>query len=614
MQQHPTPSFPLTTSPWIPVQDLDARELRHVGLTEALVRAHRLRFHTGRSEDIALLRLMAAALDAACGPGTGPEWDAAWQAEAFDAERVTAYMDRWAHRLDLFDATHPAFQCAGLTAYNRGAHSLDPASLGGASGAWFSGRLRAARDGVQDYPAWDPAVAAVNLLWLLSYDTAGIKGAAPGDPQGKGNRVYGARPGPAGCVTHLHIEAHTLKDLLLLALPPQPRAPGDAPVWEQEKPPTSVRTRAPLGRLDWLTWSTRRVRLCPPAEDGGGVDRFALHDGDRIQGQVLDLAQAYDPMTAWSTPAHGRGRVPMRFTDEDLGQLKPWAAALILDPLADRPQTSAAVRHAVGAAERGVISPDTRLRAVFAAIEWGTQRSVIDNDPVAPVHLGTAGQLADPVQRGVMATRARYAEVVQGNLRRAAQELSGRPADLVRQRMTLTNLALAWDETTGESETCDQAGREAAGRAWDTALHTAVDRAIDAFPLDRNRRTQLRETFMTAGAAAPRRTRSAGREEPEAAPASPASKDTAKAQAPRRTPPSSRGPGRPAAASYEVFGGRYTLSELSKRPECLVSYPTLRSRLTDPDNPDRQWTAQEVEEAATRPGTRGRRRTAGSEQ
>ncbi|MEV7297189.1 hypothetical protein AB0N79_37065 [Streptomyces microflavus] len=127
---------------------------------------------------------------------------------------------------------------------------------------------------------------------------------------------------------------------------------------------------------------------------------------------------------------------------------------------------------------------------------------------------------------------------------------------------------------------------------------------IDAFPLDRNRRAQLRETFMTAGAAAPRRTRS-GREEPEAAPASPASKDTAKAQAPRRTPPSSRGPGRPAAASYEVFGGRYTLSELSKRPECLVSYPTLRSRLTDPDNLDRQWTAQEVEEAATRPANPG---------
>ncbi|MFJ8762825.1 hypothetical protein [Streptomyces cyaneofuscatus] len=45
--------------------------------------------------------------------------------------------------------------------------------------------------------------------------------------------------------------------------------------------------------------------------------------------------------------------------------------------------------------ERGATSADNRPRAVFAAIEWGTQRSVIDNDPVAPVDLVAPGQLAD---------------------------------------------------------------------------------------------------------------------------------------------------------------------------------------------------------------------------
>lgn len=86
----------------------------------------------------------------------------------------------------------------------------------------------------------------------------------------------------------------------------------------------------------------------------------------------------------------------MRFTNEDLGVLKPWAGALILAPSTDRPRTNTALRHAVEAAERGVIRPDTRLRAVFAAIEWGTQRSVIDNDPVAPVDLGTAPSSRTP--------------------------------------------------------------------------------------------------------------------------------------------------------------------------------------------------------------------------
>ncbi|MBD2829908.1 hypothetical protein ID875_21330 [Streptomyces globisporus] len=39
-------------------------------------------------------------------------------------------------------------------------------------------------------------------------------------------------------------------------------------------------------------------------------------------------------MTAWSTPASGRGRSPMLFTDENLGQPKPWTAALLLEPTA----------------------------------------------------------------------------------------------------------------------------------------------------------------------------------------------------------------------------------------------------------------------------------------
>ncbi len=213
---------------------------------------------------------------------------------------------------------------------------------------------------------------------------------------------------------------------------------------------------------------------------------------------------------------------------------------------------------------------------------------MINNDHVAPADLGTAGQLADPGQRSTMATRARYAEVVRGNLRRAAQELSGRPADLVRKRMTLTKLDLGWDESTGEDETRDGAGRESANRGWDTALHEAVDRVIESFPLDRDRRAKLRATFMTAGAAAATRYR-AVREDPKAAPSpAPAQKDGApSAASPRRTPPPTRGPGRPAAAAYAVFGGRYTLSHISRMSECAVTCTTLRNRLTDPDNPDR---------------------------
>ncbi|WP_069752751.1 hypothetical protein [Streptomyces sp. EN16] len=119
------------------------------------------------------------------------------------------------------------------------------------------------------------------------------------------------------------------------------------------------------------------MRLCPPAKEGSGVDRFALHDGDRIEGWELDLAQAYGPMTACSTPASGQGRTPMRFSDDDLGQLKPWSAALILETTADRPHTSAALRHAVEAAERG--SAPGHLPAAAAIPRTASAR----NGPVA---------------------------------------------------------------------------------------------------------------------------------------------------------------------------------------------------------------------------------------
>lgn len=118
--------------------------------------------------------------------------------------------------------------------------------------------------------------------------------------------LHGARPGPAGIVTHLHVEAHTLKDLLLAL----PRSPGRRPglgagtTAHRHADPCTARTPGLAHPVD-----PARTPV-PPAEEGGGVDRFALHDGDRFQGQVLDLAQAYDPMTAWSTPANGRGRTP----------------------------------------------------------------------------------------------------------------------------------------------------------------------------------------------------------------------------------------------------------------------------------------------------------------
>jgi CRISPR system Cascade subunit CasA len=117
------PSYLLTSQPWIPVGDLTARDYREVGLTEALTRAHELTLAARPGQEHAvLLRVLLAAYDAAVGPASYREWAQAWQAPTLDISRLTAYLEQWADRLDLYHPQRPAFQAGGLTGYPRPPH------------------------------------------------------------------------------------------------------------------------------------------------------------------------------------------------------------------------------------------------------------------------------------------------------------------------------------------------------------------------------------------------------------------------------------------------------------------------------------------------------------
>ncbi|MFI2031835.1 type I-E CRISPR-associated protein Cse1/CasA [Streptomyces buecherae] len=395
------PSFPLTTEAWIPLFDLDAGQPREVGLVEALTRAHRLSLSAGDAAGVPMLRFLAAAHDAAAGPTTTEEWDAAWRAETLDQDRITAYLNRWADRLDLFHPEHPALQCGHLTEPNRGPLALNPMAL---QGQYMSGAACLE----PDHPAWAPAEAARHLLYHLAYGVAGIKTPAPGDPAARANKIYGSHTGTLGSCTHAHVElvGGTLKDALLLALPPQQRADEDAPVWERETPPTPMRTRAPAGRLDVLTWPSRRTRLF--ADDHGMVTGLAYHDGDRLPAEKGPSAVLHplDPMTAWRTSTKG-APAPFNFTNT-AGAPIPWAPAELLnpDPHSPLPEPSRAVRHAIDAAAYGVLDPKARLRVVLATAVYGTQQAVLTDTPVLSMPLGSAGQLATDAHRERLARAA----------------------------------------------------------------------------------------------------------------------------------------------------------------------------------------------------------------
>ncbi|MEW2498193.1 type I-E CRISPR-associated protein Cse1/CasA [Streptomyces nodosus] len=561
-------SYLLTTEPWLPLWDLDASAERKVGLSEALLRAHRLVLPVTRPEDVAALRLLAAVYDAAAGPRDTAEWDAAWRAETLEAAVVTTYLEQWADHLDLHHPVHPAFQCGALTEYTRGPEALHPGSLGGDAGTWFNHEL------LQPLPPYPADRAAQLLLHLLTYDVAGIKRAAPGDPATKSGKVYGSQIGPAAGATHCHLAGATLKDTLLLNLPPQPRAAGDTPVWERDTPTAPMRTRTPVGRLDVLTWPGRRIRL--HATENGTVDAVAHHDGDRMT-DSWQTTSRLDPMTAWSTSKAGKP-IPLNVLGLQ-GWTQSWRAACLLHSDRDH---SAALQHATAAAERGTLAPDMPIAAVLSAtVHTNRHQVVIGAIPVTTVRLGTAAQLAEPAAREQLATMARYAGVIGRNLVLQAVKISGRSADLIAPRMQLVNLDGAWDRAIRVYGEDREKGRE----LWHEAVHEDAQSCIDAVPLDMMQRAKLLNVYHQ-------------NPNPEAKPR--VRKNPAKPQPARRRPAGSGQRG-PAVTIYEAFGGRYTLSRLSKHPDCVVSYPTLRKRVVEEG-----W---DVTEAATTPRSRGPRTT-----
>ncbi|MFF8618297.1 type I-E CRISPR-associated protein Cse1/CasA [Streptomyces sp. NPDC015350] len=468
MREH---SFPLATSGWIPVWDLDAAGLREVGLTEALARAHRLVLPAHDEEGIVLLRLLVAATGAVFGPQTRDEWDALWRAGSLDGAAVNTYMDTWADRLDLFDAEHPAFQCAALGEPNREAYQLAPDALGGASSFEMFGGLTA------DHPGWTPARAARYLLVLLAYDGAGIKPAFSGDSTARGGKVYGARPGPLGLLTHLHLEGATLKDTLLLNLPPVPRAPADVPVWERPSPGPHVRRRAAQGRLDWLTWPSRRIRLFAEEGEGGClVTGFAVYEGDRLPDAFNEPALACDPMSVWRLFSGEQVMVPQTWWLDGEGCPVPWAAARTLGTADTRSAHSAVVDHAADAAERGTLPPDLDVHAVMSMARFSTiHRSNISGIVTMPVLLGTARQLGSPETRRYLYSRAWFADRRTDRLASAAVRVLRKPRADVAARLALRDLDGPWRRMVQESA----ADPERAASDWARAVYLAAKAWIE---------------------------------------------------------------------------------------------------------------------------------------
>lgn len=284
-------SFNLVDQPWIPVRTLDGG-LTTLCLRDTLLQAHRLR----RLEDAsplvlaALHRFLLAVLHRALeGPST-TEQAARWFQEGFPADRITAYLDRWRERFDLFHPTHPFFQVPGLERATspKPWTILLPEEGSNNTNTLFNPSLR---------EGYSPGLARPDgaARALITYQTFVLGGLV---------RVFltsapASQVAPAALVFVL---GENLHENLCLNLVPYTDPARDVPIWEREGVLSvdymEQGPREPAkGHVQGYTWPHRSVLFLP--EELGG--RTVVRNVFLGAGVRLEESEAYrdDPMVAY---------------------------------------------------------------------------------------------------------------------------------------------------------------------------------------------------------------------------------------------------------------------------------------------------------------------------
>jgi len=293
-----TYTYDLLSEPWIPCLRADGSRLS-LGLRDTLVRSHELAEIQGETPLVtaALYRLLLALLHRVYGPEDEEAWSDLWETGRWDAAPLDAYLDQWRDRFDLFHPEHPFMQMPDDRVKAKSVASLLPHVASGHNATLFDHH-------VGDMSlALSPAEAARALLAVRAFGLAGLSGLEQ-------------KFTDAACCRGIIFlaEGDSLFESLCLNLTRHPwdrrRASfcQDRPAWEVADP-TQPDRDVPLGELDYLTWPTRRVLLCPT----GPTSRPTVCEMTMAPALRLN-ATVTNPMQYYRVRAKGGPRV-LRFNE-----------------------------------------------------------------------------------------------------------------------------------------------------------------------------------------------------------------------------------------------------------------------------------------------------------
>lgn len=291
------PRFNLLDEPWVPVvlQDETATHLSLLALLEQSANVRGLKTDLP-TQQFALLRVLLAFLHRALGPLSEDEWVEMWEAGRFPMDRINAYGEGVRDRFWLDHPTAPFMQQAKMESL-RGI----PASLGKIVSEMPDNRVLFSTRTEDSLRTMDWREAALWLIHVIAYDTAGIKTGMKGDPLvKKGKRYSDGPPAWVGRTGGIYLAGSDLFRTLMLNLT-QARAshletdPSDLPCWERDPKEKYWVERRPTGMVDLLTWQGRALRLVWDENGSEATGVFLTH------GLIIPKENHYkrDPFTAW---------------------------------------------------------------------------------------------------------------------------------------------------------------------------------------------------------------------------------------------------------------------------------------------------------------------------
>ncbi|MCP5094612.1 MAG: type I-E CRISPR-associated protein Cse1/CasA [Chloroflexi bacterium] len=270
-------SFNLVDESWIPCVRADG-STAVLTIRDAFAQAHTLKAIAGESPPVtaALHRFLLAILHRVFGPANYDKWAGLWEAEQWEMDALNAYLDKWRHRLDLFDEKRPFYQSPDDRMKTKSTISLSHDRASGNNSTLFDHHTEANGETLP------PAQAARILIAAQAYGLAGLSGV-------KGLTFTDGTC--AGGIIFL-VEGDNLKQTFLLNMIQYPpdndhfsvHTEKDKPAWEMEDPFTPNRAN-PLGYLDYLTWQNRRILFHPEQHKNETV----------IRTMTMGPALRYDP-------------------------------------------------------------------------------------------------------------------------------------------------------------------------------------------------------------------------------------------------------------------------------------------------------------------------------